>query len=205
MGTDVQSFAIANLRRRPVVIETGGFVAGIDPGTDSPFVNYATPLRGARPTPADVAALVAVFRERGLRPRLEFAPDAAPGVADALRAAGFGVEAEHSYLVCAPAELTPPRTGHVAEVPDTDEDYLAVDAALSEAFGGEFPPSPAGAARLRRTQDSGGRCASSARPAAAARARPPARRPPPAPPSSPGWAPGLPGAPAASPPRSPPP
>ncbi|MEV8096884.1 GNAT family N-acetyltransferase [Kitasatospora sp. NPDC085879] len=160
MDTPVQSFAVANLRRRPVVVETGGFVAGFDPDTTSPFINYATPLPGAVPTAADVAGLVTAFRERGLKPRLEFAPDAAPAVEAALRAAGFTVEAEHQYLVCTPATLTPPRHGDapgpVVEAPTGDADYAAVDAALSEAFSGEFASSPEGTARLRRTDEQGG-------------------------------------------------
>jgi predicted GNAT family acetyltransferase len=44
----------------------------------------------------------------------------------------------------------------VAESPGTDHDYLAIDAALAEAFDGEFGPSAAGAARLRRMQENGG-------------------------------------------------
>ncbi|MFF4014740.1 GNAT family N-acetyltransferase [Streptomyces sp. NPDC001843] len=158
MDTDVQSFAVRNLRRRPEVTETGGFVAGFDPATTSPYVNYATPLTGARPDDRDVAALVRAFRERGLRPRLEFAPDGAPAVEPALVRAGFTVEARHTYLVCTPHTLAVPSFagGPVAEVPATDEDYASIDAALSEAFAGEFPPSPEGAARLRRTADSGG-------------------------------------------------
>ncbi|GGK69448.1 hypothetical protein Sme01_14930 [Sphaerisporangium melleum] len=180
MGTDVQSFAVANLRRRPAAVEIGGFVAGFDPDTTSPYINYATPLPGARPTGRDVAALVGAFRERGLKARLEFAPDAAPAVEAALREAGFTVEAVHEYLVCTPATLTmPPTSGELAlaspsasasvatstgahyggfrvESPATDADYEAIDAALAEAFGGMFASSPEGAARLRRTEDDGG-------------------------------------------------
>ena len=157
MGSDVQGFAVANLRRRPVLIETGGFVAGFDPGTTSPYINYATPLPAARPTARDVRELIEAFRVRGLKPRLEFAPDAAPAVEPALRAAGFTVEAVHAYLVCTPERLTIPR-GTAAlpvAVPATDEDYRAIDAALSEAFG-EFAASPEGADRLRRVQEGGG-------------------------------------------------
>ncbi|WP_042375805.1 GNAT family N-acetyltransferase [Streptacidiphilus melanogenes] len=171
MDLDVQSFAVAHLRRRPEVVETGGFVIGIDPATTSPHLNYATPLPGAEPTPSDVRALVREFRTRGLLPRLEFAPDAAPAVEAVLRAAGFGTEAEHAYLVCTPDTFVPlthagavpgadaaPHAGAVprVETPGSDEDYAALDAALAEAFGGAFPPSPEGAARLRRTQDGGG-------------------------------------------------
>ncbi|MFJ5778850.1 GNAT family N-acetyltransferase [Streptomyces sp. NPDC093094] len=158
MDIQVQSFAVSNLRRRPVVVETGGFVAGFSPDTDSPYLNYATPLPGAEPTAQDVAALIGVFRERGLLPRLEFAPQAAPGVEPALRAAGFGTEAAHEYLVCTPRTLALPVAAGspLVETPATDEEFAGLDAALAEAFGGVFAPSAEGAARLRRTQHSGG-------------------------------------------------
>ncbi|CAL9282197.1 GNAT family N-acetyltransferase [Streptomyces sp. SudanB25_2051] len=158
MDIQVQSFAVANLRRRPVVVETGGFVAGFTPDTDNPDMNYATPLPGAKPMEQDVAALIGVFRERGLLPRLEFAPQAAPAVAPALRAAGFATEAVHEYLVCTPHTLTAPESADSPRVesPATEEEFAELDAALAEAFGGVFAPSPQGAARLRRTQRSGG-------------------------------------------------
>jgi ribosomal protein S18 acetylase RimI-like enzyme len=158
MDTQIQRFAVANLRRRPVVVETGGFVAGFSPDTDSPYLNYATPLPGAAPTADDVAGLVAQFRDRGLLPRLEFAPQAAPEVEPALRAAGFTTEAVHEYLVCVPDTLTVPRAGSVprVETPVTDEQYAALDAALGEAFGDGFASSPEGVARLRRMQEDGG-------------------------------------------------
>ncbi|MFI6513057.1 GNAT family N-acetyltransferase [Streptosporangium sp. NPDC050855] len=175
MDIDVQNFTVANLRRRPVVVQAGGFVAGFQRDTTSPYLNYATPVPGARPTGRDVASLIEAFRERGLKPRLEFVPDAAPAVEAALREAGFTTEAVHEYLVCTPATLAVPPvppvpsvssvspapsvTGASAlpvEVPATDEDYASIDAALSEAFDGEFVSSPEGAARLRHIQESGG-------------------------------------------------
>jgi ribosomal protein S18 acetylase RimI-like enzyme len=160
VNTNVQSFAVANLRRRPVVVQTGDFVAGFDPSTTSPHINYATPVPGAQPTSRDVASLIEAFRERDLKPRLEFAPDAAPAVEPALRGAGFTMEEVHEYLVCTPATLTMPREPHaggcLVEIPSTGEDYASIDAALSEAFPGEFTSSPQGVARLRRTQENGG-------------------------------------------------
>ncbi|MFC8661115.1 GNAT family N-acetyltransferase [Streptomyces sp. NPDC057199] len=166
MDIDVQSFAVINLRRRPEATEVGGFVAGFDPSTTSPYVNYATPLPGAHPSGRDVAALIDAFRERGLEPRLEFAPDGAPAVEAALRQAGFTTEAAHEYLVCTPATLTMPSavgTAHPVslvpprvEAPRSDEEYASIDAALSEAFAGEFPASAEGAARLRRIEAGGG-------------------------------------------------
>ncbi|MFJ9831482.1 GNAT family N-acetyltransferase [Streptomyces sp. NPDC101169] len=157
MHDNVQNFAVAHLLRRPAPLETGGFVAGFDPATDSPYVNYATPFPGAEPTDRDVTALIGAFRARGLRPRLEFAPDAAPAVEPALRRAGFRTEAVHEYLVCTPATLVAPPAGSLdVRAPHTDEDYRAIDTALAEAFAGEFGPSEAGAARLRRTEEQGG-------------------------------------------------
>lgn len=162
MHDNVQNFAVAHLLRRPAPVEAGGFVAGFDPATDSPYVNYATPFPGAEPADGDVTALIRAFRERGLRPRLEFAPDAAPAVEPALRRAGFRTEAVHEYLVCTPATLVVPADGDgpdgipAVRAPRSDEDYRAIDTALSEAFAGEFGPSEAGAARLRRTAEQGG-------------------------------------------------
>ncbi|MCX5206437.1 GNAT family N-acetyltransferase [Streptomyces sp. NBC_00237] len=173
MDINVQSFAAHNLRRRPEPVEVGGFVAGFDPSTTDRNLNYATPLPGARPTDRDVADLVEAFRARGLVPRLEFAPDGAPAVEPALRRAGFTTEAVHPYMVCTPATLVTPAgfrvpsadhpPVHVA-VPRTDDDFAAIDAALSEAYGAEIPPASvtnasatnAGAARLRRIEAGGG-------------------------------------------------
>lgn len=158
MDAQVQDFTVAHVRRRPSVVETGGFVAGFNPDSRSPFLNYATPLPDSAPTARDVGRLVAAFTERGLLPRLEYVPGAAPGVEAALRAAGFTTEAVHDFLVCTPATLTPPTAPgrrHVpVETPATGSDYAAVDAALAEVFGDT--PSPGGAARLRRTQLTGG-------------------------------------------------
>ncbi|WP_037680975.1 GNAT family N-acetyltransferase [Streptomyces griseus] len=157
MRIDVQNFAVSNLRRRPEAVDITAFVLGFDPSSSSPYLNYATPLPGARPSGRDVAALIEAFRERGLKPRLEFAPDAAPHVEPALRAAGFTTEAQHAYLVCTPDTLTPPSpTALPVAIPRTDADYESIGAALSEAFDSAFAASREGAARLRRTQDNGG-------------------------------------------------
>jgi GNAT superfamily N-acetyltransferase len=137
-------------------VESGGFVVGIDPSTTSHHVNYATPLPGIEPTSADVAALVSVFRDRGLRPRLEFAPNAAPAVESALYATGFTVEEEHEYLVCVPDTLVLPDDPPFVERPETDAEYSAIDEALAEAFDDEFTPTPEGVARLRRIENLGG-------------------------------------------------
>ncbi|MFJ9821851.1 hypothetical protein ACIRU3_42755 [Streptomyces sp. NPDC101151] len=63
MHTDVQSFAVANLLRRPAAVEVAGFVAGFDPTTTSPYVNYATPVPGTEPTARDIDSLIEAFRD----------------------------------------------------------------------------------------------------------------------------------------------
>ncbi|MFJ4436972.1 GNAT family N-acetyltransferase [Streptomyces sp. NPDC088923] len=155
-GLLVQSATAEQLRRRPRVVETRGFVAGLQADDPNPYLNYATPLPGAEPTAADVSALVEAFRARELTPRLEFVPAAAPAVAPALLAAGFTVEAEHDFLVCAPDTYTPTESGPRTEVPLGDVEFAALDAALSESFGGPGVASPEGIARLRRTCEAGG-------------------------------------------------
>ncbi|WP_433340706.1 GNAT family N-acetyltransferase [Streptomyces sp. CA-253872] len=155
-GLLVQAATAEQLRRRPRVVGTPGFVAGFQDGDPNPYLNYATPLPGAEPSADDVAALVHAFRTRELLPRLEFVPAAAPAVAPALLAAGFTVEAEHDFLVCTPDTYAPDRSGPPTHVPGTDEEFAAVDAALSESFGGPGTASPEGVARLRRTCEGGG-------------------------------------------------
>ncbi|CAK7283551.1 GNAT family N-acetyltransferase [Streptomyces misionensis] len=49
-----------------------------------------------------------------------------------------------------------PRPRVRVEAPVTEADYIALDTALAEAFGGAWAPSPEGAARLRRTAEGGG-------------------------------------------------
>jgi ribosomal protein S18 acetylase RimI-like enzyme len=158
MDTIVQSSVIAQLSQRPKMVEVGPFVIGCDPGTDSRFINYATPQLGAIVTAADVTALVAAFRDIDRVPRLEYVISCAPGLEQQLLDAGFTVEARHDYLVCSPDSLTMPALPEGFELaePATDEERAGVVAAQNEAFGAEPTATPADIARVRRTQDSGG-------------------------------------------------
>jgi len=109
MDARIQQSVVANLSARPRPIEAGPFVIGVDPDTDNPGINYATPRPGAAITAADVTALVAAFREADRKPRLEYVTSCAPGLEALLAGAGFTVEARHDYLVCTPDGLvTPP-------------------------------------------------------------------------------------------------
>ncbi|WP_245602098.1 GNAT family N-acetyltransferase [Hamadaea tsunoensis] len=152
----VQNSVIAQLRQRPRVVETGSFVLGWDPSSDSRFISYATPTSAAA-TAADVAALVAEFRAVDRVPRLEYVVSAAPGLEGQLLAAGFTVEARHDYLVCTPDSLVVPAApdGCTIAAPASDAEIAAAVAAQNEAFGGEYASTEADVARVRRNLDKG--------------------------------------------------
>ncbi|MEV6301794.1 GNAT family N-acetyltransferase [Actinoplanes sp. NPDC051861] len=158
MDLRIQRYVVSNLRNRPQVVESGPFVIGLDPDSDSPFINYASPLPGEKITAADVRALITAFTQAGRKPRLEYVTSGSPGLEDELIAAGFTVEARHQYLVSTPEKLcafpVPPEL-HLAE-PATDPDRADLVVALNEAFGEPPQASESDVARVRRTQERGG-------------------------------------------------
>ncbi|MFY1661485.1 GNAT family N-acetyltransferase [Micromonospora sp. WMMD1274] len=158
MDARIQQSVVVNLSRRPAPVEVGPFVIGLDPTTTSPYVNYATPRPGAAVTAADVAALVAAFHAADRRPRLEYVTSCVPDLEALLNAAGFTVEARHTYLVCVPDTLaSPPVPDHLSLCePATDSQRAALISVQNEAFGGDPAVSGADVARLRRQQDAGG-------------------------------------------------
>jgi ribosomal protein S18 acetylase RimI-like enzyme len=158
MDARIQQSVVANLTSRPAPIESGPFVIGVDPATDNPGINYATPLPGAAITAANVSALVAAFREAGRQPRLEYVTGCAPGLEALLVAAGFTVEARHRYLVCRPgtAVRREPPPGFDLRTPATDRDRADMVHAQNRAFGGDPAPARADVDRVGRLQDRGG-------------------------------------------------
>ncbi|RSN02532.1 GNAT family N-acetyltransferase [Nonomuraea sp. WAC 01424] len=139
----------------------GPFLIRFDEHDDALPFNYAVPDDDLAPTPEDVAALVTAFRERGRTPRLEYVPQVAPKVEDALLAAGFAAEGRYPLLVC-PAG---PPAGPPADVPAdagvrvalvTDEPGLwQVARVMNEAF--DAPEATVhDVARLRGVLDRGG-------------------------------------------------
>lgn len=158
MDNIVQASVVHNLSRRPATVETGSFVIGWDPTTDSRFVNYATPLVGATFTPADVAELVAAFRRIERVPRLEYVTSCAPDLEHHLLEAGFAVEARNEYLTCSPGTLRTPADPAGVELgePTTDEARAGVVTAQNAAFGSDRAAGPDDVARIRRAQRDGG-------------------------------------------------
>jgi ribosomal protein S18 acetylase RimI-like enzyme len=155
MDLRIQRSVVANLRNRPHPVESGPFVLGLDLGTDSPHINYATPIPGAEITPADVAELVAAFD--GRPPRLEYVVSCAPTLEKLLIDAGFAVESRNEYLVCTPDTLAvpPAPAGFTILEPTTDEELTGMISAQNEAFGAEFTAGPDAVARYRRNIEQG--------------------------------------------------
>jgi GNAT superfamily N-acetyltransferase len=115
----------------------GPFLATFDPHSTIPYLTYAIPDDGARPTSADVAALVDAYARHDRLPRLEYLPAAAPDVEAALLAGGFVVEARLAVMTCAVGDAIDlePDDGIVIAPPTTDEDFRAMRAAQYAAFG----------------------------------------------------------------------
>ncbi|MFC4011321.1 GNAT family N-acetyltransferase [Nonomuraea purpurea] len=135
----------------------GPFVIRFDEHDDAPPFNYAIPDDGASPTKDDLATLVAAFRERARTPRLEYVPQGAPTLEDALLAAGFTAEGRYPLLVCPPQDVVEAPVDpavRVALVTD-DPGLWKVAGVMNAAF--EAPEATEhDVARLRRVLDRGG-------------------------------------------------
>jgi ribosomal protein S18 acetylase RimI-like enzyme len=135
----------------------GPFLATFNRDTDNPYLNYAIPDDDAKPSPSDIDALVAAYRARDRKPRLEYIPSLAPDVEPALRAARFEVESRTPLMIY---------TGNISarrEVPEgielvaatSDEELRGVAAAQWEAYEEEGEAPQRVVDSLRRSLEAG--------------------------------------------------
>ena len=141
----VNRYLHGNARARAVNEACGPFHIGFDAGNANPFLNYAVPEADAVVTSEDIEALLAAFARRERTPRLEFAPGGAPGVEEALLAAGFEVQQRLPFMVVTAAELVGPADLDGIEVvvldkSASDEELRGVALAQREAFGDSDEP-----------------------------------------------------------------
>jgi ribosomal protein S18 acetylase RimI-like enzyme len=143
-------------RRHPD--QVGPFCIGFDPYSDDPFRNYAVPADGARPTPDDVRALMASFRQHGRIPRLEYVEASAPEVEAALAAAGFTVELRTPVMVSGPGIVLTPRepAGITVRTAAGDADLHAAAVVQHEAYAIPQRPGPRDVERLAGVVQRGG-------------------------------------------------
>lgn len=117
--------------------QIGPFLATFSPDSASPFLNYAIPDDGARPSSSDVDALADAYARRELLPRVEFMAETAPAAERALITAGWSVERRIPVMLCQPgsAVAVAAPAGLELVVPGTDEEIRGMLAAQYEAFG----------------------------------------------------------------------
>jgi GNAT superfamily N-acetyltransferase len=133
------SIRAVNAAERDAVV-AGSFTLYRNRASDHPYLNYAVPNAG--PLAWDgIDALRAAFAAHGLAPRLEFVAECAPGLEEALAAAGFELQGRYP-LMTLPAEdlreVPAPEGVVIARVlPGGDVRTLLRTAA--EAFGDDGP------------------------------------------------------------------
>ena len=136
----------------------GPFFATFDPEDDNPFLNYAIPDADSTPQPDEVRALIAAYRKRVRRPRLEYLPSLAPGVEPALLAEGFEVEGRLPLMISTEVAGSPlPAVDGIELVsPSSEEDYRAAASVQWEAYEGRGSVPEREVAGLRHAAATGG-------------------------------------------------
>jgi ribosomal protein S18 acetylase RimI-like enzyme len=133
------SIRAVNAAERDAMV-AGSFTLYRNRASDHPYLNYAVPNAGTLAWDG-IDALRAAFVAEGLRPRLEFVAECAPGLEEALAAAGFELQGRYPVMTL-PAEdlreVTAPEGVVIARVlPGGDVRTLLRTAA--EAFGDDGP------------------------------------------------------------------
>jgi ribosomal protein S18 acetylase RimI-like enzyme len=136
----------------------GPFAVGLDGHSDDPMRNFAVPDSGACPTADQVDALIAFFRQHHRIPRLEYVEASAPGVEQALVAAGFAVERRTPVMISTPdSDLTPREpAGITVREAAGDTDLAEAVAVQHHAYQVPQPPGPRDIARLAGVVRRGG-------------------------------------------------
>jgi GNAT superfamily N-acetyltransferase len=133
----------------------GPFLATFTRVTDNPYLNYAIPDEGGSATAADVEALIAAYRARERKPRLEYIASTAPEIERTLLAAGFEVEGRLPLMTCTDARIAIPQ-GIDLLAPELEDDFRGVAEVQWEAYEEQGPLPARAIDGLRRTAETGG-------------------------------------------------
>jgi len=152
----IQEAIRADACRGREVARLGDLTATLSPDDANPYLNYAIPDEGAAVSRSDVDELIAWYRKRYRRPRLEYLTDLAPAIERELLAAGFEAEGRLPLMTCTSAteEIRP--DGVELLVAAEDHEFEGVARVQWEAYESDGPLPDRIAKRLRRTADSGG-------------------------------------------------
>jgi hypothetical protein len=136
------SIRAVNAAERDVVV-AGAFTLYRNRASDHPYLNYAVPNAGAVEWEG-IDALRAAFVAHGLRPRLEFVAECAPGLEEALAGAGFELQGRYPVMTLPATALreVPAPDGVVIARVVGGVDVRALLETAAEAFG-DGPPTDA--------------------------------------------------------------
>jgi ribosomal protein S18 acetylase RimI-like enzyme len=156
LETRIQAAIRADATRSRDVERIGPFVATFSRSTDNPYLNYAIPEPAAQPSPEDVEALAAAYRERGKKPRLEYLPKLAPWVEPVLVEHGFAVERRLPLMLAVDsADVVEPDGIEIVGAATPDE-IRAAGTAQNEAYGEPGPSDDAWVAGAAKGIAAGG-------------------------------------------------
>jgi predicted GNAT family acetyltransferase len=133
------SIRAVNAAERESIV-AGPFTLYRHRSSDHPYLNYAVPAEGVAEWEG-IDTLREAFAARGLQPRLEFVAERAPGLEDALAAAGFVLQARVPVMTCPTEDLreVPPPPGVVIARVLGGADVRPLMEVQAAAFG-EGPP-----------------------------------------------------------------
>lgn len=138
--------------------QVGPFLAHFTPGTDHPMRNYAIPDDDAQPSRIEVDALIEAFERRGLKPRLEYAADAAPRLETILLDAGFELEDRLTVMTCDPSgnQQSSDAIAFEVGVAESDREHIDAIVVANDAYGEPGPPPGEDAVAARRRMSEAG-------------------------------------------------
>lgn len=154
----IMAFIRASRKARELK-RVGSFALLVNEGTKLRHLNYAIPDDGADPSPSEIEALVAAFREAIRTPRLEFLPSVAPALEARLVGQGFTVEQRLPLMTCMRSSLVdlgPPAGIQLAE-PHDDATIRRMATLQHDVFEDPEPVSDRTVAWLRGNIERGGR------------------------------------------------
>jgi GNAT superfamily N-acetyltransferase len=124
--------------------QVGPFLVLINHNSDNVFRNYAVPVDGAQPTADDVRALVEHFTARERFPRLEYVRPA-PAVDDALRTAGFRIDATLTLMAVDDPVPAPANPDYRVTLVTDDDSLRQATLVQNTAYGeaSDTEPDPA--------------------------------------------------------------
>jgi len=133
------SIRAVNAAGRDAVV-AGSFTLYRNRASDHPYLNYAVPNAGTLAWEG-IDALRAAFATHGLGPRLEFVAECAPGLEEALAAAGFELQGRYPVMTLPAEDLreVPAPEGVVIARVLAGGDVRTLLRTAAEAFGDDGP------------------------------------------------------------------